>query len=79
MRKMSEKELLIEKIEREHTKERVPTRKEMRAIARAKLKASGYIQLNKKRSGKSAFSSIWREWAFKKIKWPQKSAMTDSK
>lgn len=42
MRKMSEKEsrnftrLLIEKIEREHTKERVPTRKEMRAIARSK-------------------------------------------
>lgn len=50
---------------------RVPTRKEMRAIAKSKLRLDGYTNLCKKKSGgKSTFSLLWREWAFKKVKYP---------
>ena len=52
---------------------RVPTRKEMRSIAKVKLKLSDYAHLFKKRKdGTSAFGGIWREWAFKKVKFPKK-------
>lgn len=55
------------------TKTRIPTRKEMRSIAKVKLKLSGYVHLFKKRKdGKSAFRGIWREWAFKKVKFPKR-------
>lgn len=52
-------------------KSRIPTRKEMRAIAKFKLRISDYVHLFKKeRDGKSPFRSLWREWAFKKVKFP---------
>ncbi len=52
---------------------RIPTRKEMRAIAKTQLKRAEYTKVNKKDSnGKSFFSKHWREWAFKKIKMPKR-------
>ena len=52
---------------------RVPTRKEMRSIAKTQLRRAEYTKINKKDSnGKSFFSKHWREWAFKKIKMPKR-------
>ena len=54
-------------------KSRIPTRKEMRSIAKFKLRLSDYVHLFKKgKDGKSAFRGIWREWAFKKVKFPKR-------
>jgi hypothetical protein len=52
---------------------RVPTRKEMRAIAKANMKKMDIPQTCKKyKDGGSFFSKHWREWAFKKIKMPKR-------
>jgi hypothetical protein len=52
---------------------RVPTRKEMRAIAKANMRKAGFAKTCKKDGDKiSFFARNWREWAFKKIKMPKR-------
>jgi hypothetical protein len=52
---------------------RVPTRKEMRAIAKGNMRKAGITKTCKKDGDKvSFFVRNWREWAFKKIKTPKR-------
>lgn len=52
---------------------RIPTRKEMRTIAKNNMQKADIPKICRKRSdGKSFFAGHWREWAFKKIKMPKR-------